>query len=149
VEAVRAISASCYELLGVPVDAPRTVLARAWRKRRDDVLGLQALQPGADSTELLERIDEAFRILADPERARRYRAYRADLARGGRRLAEPADFEPAGPESRAGEAAPAPGTGPVTAPVRRPGMAAASPAAEEPGIPLIRGMRGQAPPWER
>lgn len=71
------VSATCYELLGVPVDAPRRDLARAWADRRRALL-TEPQSYGEEEVEALcARLDEAFTILSDPEMSRRYRAYMA------------------------------------------------------------------------
>lgn len=73
------VSPSCYELLGVPADAPGSLLewSRAQR-RREASQRLGELAP-VEVDALVARIDEAFRILADPGVARRYRLYRSQL----------------------------------------------------------------------
>ena len=69
------VSASCYELLGVPINAPRADVARAWRERRMEA------SAGAESHSVEEieavcaRLDDAFRTLVDPARSRRYATY--------------------------------------------------------------------------
>jgi len=84
------VSPSCYELLGVPVDAPRADLGRAWSERREAVTGSEVLDE-ADVDALAARIDEAFRILSNGSAASRYRIYQAHL-KSGAGLGEPRDF---------------------------------------------------------
>lgn len=73
------VSASCYELLGVPVDAPPDQLRSAWSRRRNEAQARLERLEAADLEALCARIDEAFQILADPVRAARYRAFRQEL----------------------------------------------------------------------
>jgi len=88
---VPVVSPSCYELLGVPVDAPRDAVSRAWAERREeahrrlDSLGESELEA------IASQLDEAFHILTDPDASRRYRMYRAQLA-SGRLVAHPTDM---------------------------------------------------------
>lgn len=85
------VSPSCYELLGVPVDAPRDDVGRAWADRRTEArrrLG----ELGEDEIEAITcQLDEAFHILTDQDASRRYRMYRAQLT-SSRPLAHPTDF---------------------------------------------------------
>ncbi len=71
------VSATCYELLGVPVHASRSELTAAWIERRTRI----TKQPASFSPEQVEalcaRLDEAFAILSDPKRNKRYRTYMA------------------------------------------------------------------------
>jgi len=72
---VSVVSATCYELLGVPVHASRSEVAQAWSERRLD-LNKQADRFAPEQTEALcARLDEAFAILSDPQQNKRYRAY--------------------------------------------------------------------------
>jgi hypothetical protein len=71
------LSPSCYELLGVPADAPRPTLGRAWSTRRSLLLQRVGNLPVRDVDALVARLDESFQILADPAKARRYRQYQA------------------------------------------------------------------------
>lgn len=71
------VSATCYELLGVPVDAPRRDLARAWSDRRRALLSEPQSYGEEEVEALCARLDEAFTILSDPEMSKRYRAYLA------------------------------------------------------------------------
>jgi len=71
------VSASCYELLGVPVQASRADLARAWSEQREQVRKDRSQYSDEEVEALCARIDEAFSILADPDRSARYRAYLA------------------------------------------------------------------------
>ncbi len=73
------VSPSCYELLGVPVDAPEDQLRSAWSKRRSEAQRRLDRLAAEDLEALCARIDEAFQILADPVRAARYRAFREEL----------------------------------------------------------------------
>jgi hypothetical protein len=89
------ISNDCYELLGVPVDAPRRDIAEAWQRRKRELAErFDGRSPG-EIDALLSRLDESFRILVDPERADRYRRYRA-LQAAGRRATHPEDVLPLG-----------------------------------------------------
>ncbi len=91
------VSPSCYELLGVPVDAPRRTLSRAWAERRRAAVDRADALDEADVDALTARLDEAFRILADPEAARRYRMYR-DHVESGRSFVSPHDFASLAPD---------------------------------------------------
>ncbi len=71
------VSASCYELLGVPVQASRADLARAWSQERTRVRQDRSEYSEEEIEALCSRIDEAFAILSDPDRSARYRAYLA------------------------------------------------------------------------
>lgn len=71
------VSATCYELLGVPVHAPRSEVARAWQDRRRAALTGPQERSAEEVEALCARLDDAFRTLIDPSRAARYRAYLA------------------------------------------------------------------------
>jgi hypothetical protein len=104
------VSPSCYELLGVPIDAPRSRLSRAWAERRDSTLGRSDSLDEGDIDAITSRIDEAFQILADGGSARRYRMYRAQL-KSGRPLQHPEDLAELAPDQVStdpGRAVPAP-----------------------------------------
>lgn len=69
------VSANCYELLGVPVHAPRADVARAWRDRRREALQGSPQRSAEEVEALCARLDEAFRTLVDPRRSALYQAY--------------------------------------------------------------------------
>ena len=69
------VSATCYELLGVPVHAPRTEVARAWQDRRREALEGRRQRSNEEVEAFCSKLDEAYRTLVDPERAQRYRLY--------------------------------------------------------------------------
>ncbi len=73
------VSATCYELLGVPVEAPARDLESAWKLRRREAERRLGALPAEEVEALCARVDEAFQILADPIRAQRYRRYRAHM----------------------------------------------------------------------
>lgn len=83
------VSSTCYELLGVPVEAPRDQLELAWTERRREAEGRLGALPAESVEALCAQVDEAFRILADPIRAARYRKYRALLD-----ALDPPDLDP-------------------------------------------------------
>jgi len=90
------VSPSCYELLGVPSDAPEPLLDWSRAQRRREAHQRVGELDRVEVDALVARIDEAFRILADPASARRYRLYRAQLD-GGRRVTHPEDLSSLGP----------------------------------------------------
>jgi hypothetical protein len=69
------VSATCYELLGVPVHAPRTEVARAWHDRRREALEGRRERSTEQAEALCARLDDAYRTLVEPQRARRYQLY--------------------------------------------------------------------------
>ena len=69
------LSATCYELLGVPVEAQSDALESAWKLRRLEAQERLGSLAAEEVEALCARVDEAFRILADPIRAARYRRY--------------------------------------------------------------------------
>ncbi len=69
------VSATCYELLGVPVHAPRTEVARAWHDRRRKALESPRGRSSEEAEALCARLDDAYRTLVDPQRARLYQLY--------------------------------------------------------------------------
>lgn len=73
------VSATCYELLGVPVEVPTDALESAWKLRRLEAQQRLGALAAEEVEALCARVDEAFRILADPIRSQRYRRYRAHL----------------------------------------------------------------------
>jgi hypothetical protein len=75
------VSATCYELLGVPVEAPIDAIEGAWKLRRREAERRLGALPAEEVEALCARVDEAYRILADPIRADRYRRYRAQFER--------------------------------------------------------------------
>ncbi len=75
------ISATCYELLGVPVEAPAEELESAWKLRRLEAEQRLGSLAAEEVEAICARVDEAFRILADPIRAERYRRYRETVER--------------------------------------------------------------------
>jgi hypothetical protein len=99
---VPVVSPSCYELLGVPVDAPRSLLDWARSQRRREADQRLGELDGAEVEALSARIDEAFQILADGHRSRRYRVYRAQLD-AGRRIVHPEDLSSIGAVERAAD----------------------------------------------
>lgn len=74
-ERVSVVSASCYELLGVPLDVSRTQLERAWNERRQEAFQQLGEIPQEDVDALVARLDEAFAILSDSSRAQIYGSY--------------------------------------------------------------------------
>ncbi len=69
------VSATCYELLGVPVHAPRTEVARAWHDRRREALEGPRERSSEEAEALCARLDDAYRTLVDPQRAHLYKIY--------------------------------------------------------------------------
>ena len=85
------VSPSCYELLGVPADAPGSLLEWSRAQRQREIRQRVGELERAEAEALVARIDEAFRILSDPAVSRRYRLYRSQLD-AGRRIAHPEDL---------------------------------------------------------
>ncbi len=83
------VSATCYELLGVPVHAPRTEVARAWHDRRREALAGPRERSTEEAEALCARLDDAYRTLVDPQRARLYQLY-VEQQRSAPTLATPA-----------------------------------------------------------
>lgn len=79
---VPVVSPSCYDLLGVPRDAAPGLLDLAFQRRRGEIRERTGDLPQSDVEAMLARIDEAYRILADPPAARRYHLYRAQVETG-------------------------------------------------------------------
>ncbi len=94
------VSATCYELLGVPVHAPRTEVARAWHDRRREALDAGRQRSVEEVEALCARLDEAYRTLVDPHRAQRYRIY-VDQRRQAPALEQPVDGDGDGDPLRA------------------------------------------------
>ncbi|MCO4769513.1 MAG: hypothetical protein KDA24_05735 [Deltaproteobacteria bacterium] len=85
------VSATCYELLGVPVHASRSELAEAWKQERTSLQKRPDSYTSEEVEALCARLDEAFAILSDPEQSARYRAYVAQQD-GTAAPWKPADF---------------------------------------------------------
>ncbi len=92
---------SHYEVLEVGADAARDELERAWRMARstyvEGSLGVYSVFGDSEVSAIRQRIDEAWRVLSDPDARRAYDAARA--AGNGAELPElpmeiSLDFEP-------------------------------------------------------
>jgi hypothetical protein len=71
-----ATSVDYYMMLGIPVSAPTSAIEEAYRSRYRWARNLKDLKRSAD---VLEKLDEAWRILSDPKRRARYDERRSEM----------------------------------------------------------------------